>query len=75
MESAATHETLNSRAIEPDNDMRGLAISSLQYANSYFGTFCKSLANVESRFNNELLYQMVIMSVEKYFVALLARYD
>ena len=75
MESTATPETLNSRAIVPDNDMRELAISSLQYANSYFGTFSKSLANVESRFDNELLYQMVIMSVEKYFVGLLARYD
>lgn len=68
-------EILNSHAIIPDEEMRTLAISSLQYANSYFETFQKSLANEESRFGNELLYQMAIMSVEKYFVALLARYD
>jgi hypothetical protein len=68
-------EILNSHAIIPDEEMRTLAISSLQYANSYFTTLQKSLANEESRFDNELLYQLAIMSVEKYFVALLARYD
>lgn len=59
----------------PDEEMRNLAISSLQYANSYFSTFSNSINKEESRFDNDLLYQLAIMSVEKYFVALLARYD
>lgn len=61
--------------IIPDKEMVELAKSSLKYANGYFSTFSKSLENENSRFNNDLLYQMAIMSVEKYFVALLARYD
>lgn len=61
--------------IIPDKEMIELAKSSLRYANGYFSTFSKSLENENSRFNNDLLYQMAIMSVEKYFVALLARYD
>ncbi len=59
----------------PDEEMRLQAISSLEYANSYFKTFSKSVNKENSRFDNQLLYQMAIMSVEKYFVALLARYD
>lgn len=59
----------------PDKEMVELAKSSLKYANGYFSTFSKSLENENSRFDNDLLYQMAIMSVEKYFVALLARYD
>jgi hypothetical protein len=61
--------------IIPDKEMVELAKSSLKYANGYFSIFSKSLENEKSRFNNDLLYQMAIMSVEKYFVALLARYD
>ncbi len=61
--------------IIPDAEMRSLAVSSLEYANGYFTTFQKSLANENSRFDNDLLYQLAIMSVEKYFIALLARYD
>ena len=59
----------------PDNDMYKLAVSSLNYANAYYTTFGKSVENSNSRFNNELLYQMAVMSLEKYFVALLACYD
>jgi len=61
--------------IIPDPEMKILAISSLNYANGYFATFQKSLANEKSRFDNDLLYQLAVMSVEKYFIALLARYD
>lgn len=61
--------------IIPDEEMKTLANESLEYANAYFGTFMKSLESPNSRFDNELLYQFAIMSVEKYFVALLARYD
>lgn len=59
----------------PEPEMRTLAISSLEYANGYFTTFQKSMSNEKSRFNNDLLYQMAVMSLEKYFIALLARYD
>ena len=61
--------------IIPDAEMRTLAISSLKYANGYYTTFQKSLSNEESRFDNDLLYQMAILSLEKYYIALLARYD
>lgn len=61
--------------ITPDAEMRELAKSSLNYANGYFSTFSKSINNEKSRFDTDLLYQMAIMSVEKYFIALLARYD
>lgn len=59
----------------PDKEMKELAISSLEYANGYFTTFQKSITNEKSRFNNDLLYQLVVMCLEKYFIALLARYD
>ena len=61
--------------IMPDAEMRDLAFSSLKYANGYFNTFQKCLANENSRFDNDLLYQMAVMSLEKYYIALLARYD
>jgi len=61
--------------IIPDKEMRTLAVSSLEYANGYFTTFQKSLSSEHSRFDNDLLYQMAILSLEKYFIALLARYD
>jgi hypothetical protein len=61
--------------IIPDPEMRTLALSSLKYANGYFNTFQKSLANENSRFDKDLLYQMAVMSLEKYYIALLARYD
>lgn len=59
----------------PDKEMVELAKSSLKYANGYFSTLSKSLDKDNSRFDNDLLYQMAIMSLEKYFIALLARYD
>lgn len=64
-----------STTIIPDDEMKALAISSLRYANSFFSTFQKSLNNEKSRFDNDLLYNFAVMSVEKYFVALLARFD
>lgn len=66
---------MSTQQITPDKEMAELAKSSLKYANGFFSTFSKSLTNENSRFDNDLLYQMAIMSVEKYFVALLARYD
>jgi lambda repressor-like predicted transcriptional regulator len=62
-------------SIVPDLEMRSLALSSLEYANGYFSTLEKSMSNPNSRFDNELLYQFAVMSLEKYFIALLARYD
>lgn len=66
---------INANEIIPEEEMKILAISSLEYANSYYRTFHRSLTNPDSRFDNELLYQMAILSVEKYFVGLLARFD
>lgn len=68
-------ETKFMETIIPDKEMRTLAVSSLEYANGYFTTFQKSLSSEQSRFDNDLLYQMAILSLEKYFIALLARYD
>jgi len=70
-----TMEATDYRNLIPDEEMKQLAFSSLQYANSYYSTFHKSMGREEARFDNEMLYQLAIMSVEKYFVALLARYD
>lgn len=60
--------------IVPESEMLALSIDSLKYANGFYETFKKSLEG-NSRFNNDLLYQMAVMSIEKYFIALLARYD
>ncbi|MDD3322809.1 MAG: hypothetical protein PHS59_15330 [Paludibacter sp.] len=61
--------------IDIDKDMQKLANESLDYANGYFSTFSKSLERENSRFNNDMLYQFAILSVEKYFIGLLACYD
>lgn len=57
-----------------DIELRSHAVESLRYANSYLTILERSLKKKKSRFNNELLYQLAIMSFEKYFVALLAHY-
>ncbi|MDP4238419.1 MAG: hypothetical protein Q8904_02980 [Bacteroidota bacterium] len=62
-------------SIIPDEEMRRLSLSCLQYANGFFTTFQRSLANKNSRFDNDLLYDLAVLSHEKYFVALMARYD
>jgi len=61
--------------IIPDAEMRKHSLSCLQYANGFFSTFKKSLNNKNSRFDNDLLYDFAVLSHEKYFVALMARYD
>lgn len=73
--NTAMQDAMKYRDLVPDEDMKKLAVESLGYANSYYRTFHNSLASSESKFDNELLYQMAIMCVEKYFVGLLARYD
>jgi hypothetical protein len=66
---------MTTKTIVPDNEMKALALSSLRYANGFFSTLQKSMDNENSRFDNDLLYNFAVMSIEKYFVALLARYD
>ncbi len=66
---------MSTEIIIPDTEMFELAKSSLNYANGYFSTFSKSVSKENSRFDADLLYQLAVMSVEKYFIALLARYD
>jgi len=60
---------------QPDPEMKAQAFSCLNYANGFYKTFQHSLSKSDSRFDNDLLYNFAIMSLEKYFVALLARYD
>jgi len=64
-----------SATIIPEEEMRAVAFSSLLYANGFFQTFEKSMSSEKSRFDRDLLYNFAVMSLEKYFVALLARYD
>ncbi len=51
-----------------------LAQESLQHANQYFSILDKSLSQ-SSLFSNDLKYSMALMTVEKYFVALMACYE
>ncbi len=62
-------------SIIPNEEMRLFANDSLTYANSYLSTLENSLNNKKHFFNNDLLYNIASISLEKYFVALLARYD
>lgn len=64
-----------SATIVPEEEMRTVAFSSLRYANGFFQTFQKSMSSEKPRFDRDLLYNFAVMSLEKYFVALLARYD
>jgi hypothetical protein len=59
----------------PEKEMRVQAENCLHFANSFLSTLQKSLVNEKSRFDNDMLYNLAVMSTEKYFVALLARYD
>jgi hypothetical protein len=61
--------------IYPEDGMKIQAFSSLDYANSYFKILKKSLSKEHTRFTNDLLYNFAVMSFEKYFIALLARFD
>lgn len=63
------------KTVIPEEEMRTQAYTCLRYANSFLSTFQKSLNNKNSRFDNDMLYNLAVMSIEKYFVALLARYD
>jgi hypothetical protein len=60
---------------QPEAEMKAQAFSCLNYANGFYKSFQGSLNKPKSRFDNDLLYNFAVMSVEKYFVALLARYD
>jgi hypothetical protein len=55
-------------------DFVKLAQDSLQHANQYFSILDKSLSR-SSLFSNDLKYSMALMTVEKYFVALMACYE
>ena len=61
--------------IIPDEEMRNLAVSSLQYANGFYKTLSNSIFSEKSRFDNDMLYNLAVIAVEKYFVGLMARYD
>lgn len=61
--------------IVPEEEMRIHSLSCLKYANGFFSAFQKSMDNKKSRFDNDLLYDFAVLSHEKYFVALMARYN
>ena len=60
---------------QPDKEMQIQAQNCFQYADSYLKTFQNSLNNQNSRFNNDMLYNLAVMCTEKFYVALMARYD
>ncbi len=66
---------MSTTTMQPDAEMKTQALSCLNYANGFYHTFQRSLNKPNTRFDNDLLYNFAVMSVEKYFVALLARYD
>lgn len=66
---------MSTDVIIPDKDLYRVVCTSLEYANSYYSMLEKNLNNPKSRFDDDFLYNLAIMSTEKYFVALLARYD
>lgn len=62
-------------AIFPDEEMRSQAVKSLQYADSYYSTSKSVLVTKNKSFTNDLIYSIIVMAVENYFIALLSRYD
>lgn len=60
---------------QPEAEMKAQALSCLKYANGFYKSFQCSLNKTDRRFDNDLLYNFAVLSLEKYFVALLARYD
>lgn len=55
-------------------ELTDLAIELLAEGEKYLGTLSRTLEK-KSRFDNDLLYSMTVMSCEKLFVALLYHYD
>lgn len=55
-------------------ELTDLAIELLAEGEKYLGTLTRTLEK-KSRFDNDLLYSMTVMSCEKLFVALLYHYD
>jgi len=62
-------------AIIPDEEMKSQAIKSLQYADSFYNTSKNVLLAKKKLFTNDLLYSIIVMAAENYFIALLSRYD
>jgi hypothetical protein len=67
-------KTLTMKKPNIDHDFAELARTNLDQANKYFETLERSLTNT-SRFKNDLLYSMTLMTMEKYFVSLMACYE
>jgi hypothetical protein len=57
-----------------DNHYSDLAATTLKEANRFYDILQRSI-NQPSRFNNDLRYSMTLMTLEKYFVALMACYE
>lgn len=57
-----------------DREYVVLASSTLKEANRFYDILNESIGK-PSRFNNDLKYSMTLMTIEKYFVALMACYE
>lgn len=55
--------------------MQELAVESFEYADSYLKTIIKTFDNPNRRFDNDLLYNMITISFEKFMIGWLACYD
>lgn len=55
--------------------MKELAKESFEFADSYLKTITKIFRNEERRFDNDLLYNMIAISFEKFMVGWLACHD
>lgn len=58
----------------PDKDLAILVNENLIFANSYYSTLLKGVT-IPSKFNNSIRYNMVLICLEKYFIALLSCYN
>lgn len=55
--------------------MKELAIENLNYADRYLDSIEAMYNSENRRFNNDLLYNMITISHEKFMISLLAHYD
>ncbi len=55
--------------------MKELARESFEFADSYLKTITRVFLNRERRFDNDLLYNMIAISFEKFMIGWLACYD
>ncbi|ASB48235.1 hypothetical protein [Alkalitalea saponilacus] len=65
---------METTTITADQDFQILANDTLKEANRFYAIIEKAL-NGSSKFSDDLKYSMILMTLEKYFVALMACYE